>query len=199
MGNGRLARTHVSGTSALAATTASTEKLVATSSGPAAWGAAAATGAVALLAASRLAYQVVAGAGALYMAVLGVSMIVRSRREDDPVPDGTDAAGRPPAGAPWRAFLTGTWTNLLNPKVGVFYIATIPQFIPAGASPFGTGLALAGVHAALTLTWFAVLILGATAARRWLARPRVLRVVDRVAGTALIGFGARLALAHRPA
>ncbi|TFC25413.1 LysE family translocator [Cryobacterium sp. TMT1-3] len=157
------------------------------------WGAAAALGAAALLAASHLAYQVVTIGGALYMGYLGVSMIVKSfRRTGNGHADAlTESASL------WRSFLTGTWTNLLNPKIGVFYIATIPQFIPEGASPLAMGLLLSAVHALMSLVWFAIIIIGANAARRWLAHARALRIIDRFAGTVLIGFGATLALEHR--
>lgn len=158
-----------------------------------AWGAAAAVGAAALLAASRTAYLVVTLAGAAYMAYLGVMLIVRSFR-------GAGHGAETPAAQPVsarRAFATGAWTNVLNPKIGVFYIATIPQFIPPGAPALGMGVLLAVVHVLLTLVWFALIILGAAAARRWLANARALRIVDRVAGTIMIGFGAKLVFAQR--
>lgn len=158
------------------------------------WGAAAAVGAAALLAASELAYRVVTLAGVAYMAYLGAAMIVRSFRSPSP-PHDEPAAPRPTA--PWRAFATGAGTNLLNPKIGAFYIATIPQFVPDGASPLGTGLLLAAVHVLLNAVWFGLVIIGAAATRRWLARPRALRIVDRVAGVVMIGFAARLALGQR--
>jgi hypothetical protein len=102
-------------------------------------------------------------------------------------------AGSPaPADPPWRGWLTGAGTNLLNPKVGVFYIATIPQFLPDGVSPLLMGAALAGVHAALTMSWFAVLIIGGGYARRWLSSPRSLAAIDRVTGLVLMGFGGTL-------
>jgi threonine/homoserine/homoserine lactone efflux protein len=90
-----------------------------------------------------------------------------------------------------RSFLTGTWTNLLNPKIGVFYIATIPQFTPDESSPLGMGLLLSAIHAAMSLLWFASIIIGANYARRWLTHPRALRIIDRVVGTVLIGFGTK--------
>lgn len=158
------------------------------------WGAAAALGAAALLAASHLAYQMVTIGGALYMGYLGISMIVRSFRRTG---NGHTAATTTESASHWRSFFTGIWTNLLNPKIGVFYIATIPQFIPEGASPLAMGLLLSAVHALMSLVWFAVIIIGANAARRWLAHARALRIIDRFAGTVLIGFGAKLALEHR--
>lgn len=97
-----------------------------------------------------------------------------------------------PASSAWQGWTTGAGTNLLNPKVGVFYIATIPQFLPEGVSPLLMGALLAGVHGALIMTWFAVIILGGGYARRWLANPRALRVIDRITGVVLIGFGAKL-------
>lgn len=158
------------------------------------WGAGAAVGAAALLAASRAAYAVVTVAGAAYMVYLGISMIVKSFRAGAGHLD-LAAVAKPVTS--WRAFLTGAWTDLLNPKMGVFYVATIPQFIPAGASHLGMGLLLAGVHVLIAMTWFLVLIVGASLARRWLASVRALRAIDRIAGAVLIAFGARLALQHR--
>jgi len=159
------------------------------STGALAWGAAAAVGAAALLAASEVAYRAVTIVGAAYMAYLGVMLIVRSFRHDPVVLDG------PAVALPlWRSFCSGAWTNLLNPKVGAFYVATIPQFIPDGASHLGMGLLLAGVHDVIGLLWFAGVIWGAQAARRWLANARALKVIDRIAGVVLVGFGARLVL-----
>lgn len=162
--------------------------------GALAWGTAAAVGAAALLAASELAYRIVTLAGALYMASLGVTMIIKSFRGSA---QGIDLGQVGAPIAPWRSFATGAWTNLLNPKVGVFYIATIPQFIPPDTSQLGMGLLLAGVHDAISLVWFALIITAASVARRWLASARSLRIIDRVAGTVLVGFGAKLALDHR--
>ena len=154
------------------------------------WGAAAAGGAAALLAASEVAYRVVTLGGAVYLVYLGVMLIVKSFRTHELEVEGT--AGE--AISKWRGFLTGVWTNLLNPKIGAFYLATIPQFVPAGVSPLGMGLLLAGVHDLLAVAWFALIIAGASYARRWLANARALRVVDRVAGVTLVGFGVKLAL-----
>jgi threonine/homoserine/homoserine lactone efflux protein len=105
-----------------------------------------------------------------------------------------------PAGAPgsvWRAARLGLLTNLLNPKVGVFYVALLPQFVPVGSDPLAVGLLLAAVHGALSVVWFTLLIALASALGRWLRRPGTVRVIDGVTGTALLGFGARLAVAAR--
>lgn len=155
------------------------------------WGVAAAVGAAALLAASEVAFKLLTIAGALYMVYLGLSMLIKSFKRHE-----TDAATieLAPSDAPlWRSFAIGFATNLLNPKIGVFYIATIPLFIPAGVSPLLMGLLLAGVHALFGIVWLGSITLGASAARRWIANDRALRIIDRVAGTVLVGFGAKLA------
>lgn len=162
-------------------------------SGTFVWGAAAAVGAAALLAASELAFTILKFVGALYLAYLGVSMLVKSLRRvtvahDAVLPRGSLAA----------AFGRGALTNLLNPKVGVFYIALIPQFIPQGVIPLGMGLLLALVHVLESLVWFTALIFATHLARRWLSSPRVSAWIDRITGGILVGFGVVLALESRP-
>lgn len=166
--------------------------------GALAWGILAAVGASAVLSASELAYRILTLAGAGYMVWLGVSLIAQSlaRRGQPHTPADVTATAYPSRSLA-RAWLTGLATNLLNPKVGVFYIATIPQFIPAGVSPVLMGLLLAAIHAALTIVWFSVIIIGTGFVSRRLSGPRAVRVIDLITGTVLIGFGAKLALAER--
>ncbi len=161
-------------------------------SGTFVWGAAAAVGAAALLAASELAFTILKIVGALYLAYLGVSMIVKSFRRTLVAADVV-----PPVGSLKAAFGRGALTNLLNPKVGVFYIALIPQFIPEGVNPVGMGLLLAGVHVVESIVWFTGLILAAHFARQWLSSPRVSAWIDRVTGGILVAFGAVLAIESR--
>ena len=153
------------------------------------WGAAAAVGVSALLTASQLAYDVLRYAGAAYLVWFGARLLVRAIR-------GTP--GREPAGtagsSPWRAARQGLATNLLNPKVGVFYVALLPQFLPAGSDPLAVGLLLAGVHGLLSVVWFALLILLASTLAARLRRPATVRAIDGVTGTTLVGFGVKLAV-----
>ncbi|WP_334683919.1 LysE family translocator [Arthrobacter sp. CAN_A214] len=160
--------------------------------GAMAWGTAAAVGISALLTASELAYRVLTVGGASYMLWLGASMIWKSfRRRANNDPYEANPTSVEPASA-WHGWLVGAGTNLLNPKVGVFYIATIPQFLPEGTSPLLMGAMLAGVHAGLSMTWFAALIIGGGYARRWLSNPRSLAVIDRITGLVLVAFGGKL-------
>jgi threonine/homoserine/homoserine lactone efflux protein len=154
------------------------------------WGVAAAVGASVLLAASEVAYRVLTLAGAAYMVGLGVHLLLVSLR-----PRETATTTAPPARASvWHGFATGLGTNLLNPKIGVFYLATIPQFVPADVSPLLMGVLLAAVHNVLGMAWFTVIILATGFAARWLARDAVAQVTDRITGTVLVAFGAKLAL-----
>jgi threonine/homoserine/homoserine lactone efflux protein len=153
------------------------------------WGAAAAVGISALLTASQLAYDVLRYAGAAYLVWFGLRLLVRAVR---------GALVTEPAGAagssPWRAARQGLATNLLNPKVGVFYVALLPQFLPSGSDPLAVGLLLAGVHGLISVAWFALLIALASALAARLRRPGTVRAIDGVTGTTLIGFGVRLAV-----
>ena len=149
------------------------------------WGVLTSAGITALLTASRLAFDILRWAGACYLVWLGLSMIWSARRRHGPDPE-------PAAEAPgWRR---GLLTNLLNPKMGAFYVALLPQFIPAGVNPFGYGVLLTCVHIALGTAWSAVLVALAHRLRTVLRRPTARRVLDRITGTVITGFGVRLAL-----
>jgi threonine/homoserine/homoserine lactone efflux protein len=153
------------------------------------WGAAAATGVSMLLTASQDAYTALRVVGAVYLLWMGFGMLRSARRGEL-----HDAVERVPDAGLARAFLRGAWTNLLNPKVGAFYIAIFPQFMPAHVSHLAMGLLLAGAHDVEAAVWFTVLILCAHRARGWFARRRVKRAMDAVTGAVLVGFGVELAL-----
>jgi len=166
-------------------------------SGSLTWGAASAVGVSALLLASGGAFTVLRIVGAGYLLWTGVSLW-RCRPApdaDDAEARGADAVGADAVGADAGAdpSVVGAWrrgllTNLLNPKVGAFYVVMIPQFLPAGAPHLAMGLALAGVHVAEGTAWFALLILLASSFRRWLTGERVRRGIDRATGTVLIAL-----------
>jgi threonine/homoserine/homoserine lactone efflux protein len=159
-----------------------------------AWGIAAAVGATALLAVSEFAYSLVTIAGALYLIGLGLWLGVKSFRH----PDAATAPELPPARGGWASgWAMGVLTNLLNPKVGVFYIATIPQFVPAGVSPLPMGALLAAVHCVLGMVWFTAIILGGSAIAPRLRSTRFIRWIDRITGAVLIAFGVKLLVEAR--
>jgi len=157
------------------------------------WGAAAASGLTALLSAAPLAFQVLKWAGTAYLVWLGLKMIFSDAQGLDlTAPEDAAPATK---GIGWLR--RGLLTNLLNPKVGVFYVTFLPQFVPAGVSAGPWMLLLAALHVLFGLIWFAVLIAATLPLSRVLRKPAVARWIDRIAGGVLIGFGAKLALSRR--
>lgn len=152
------------------------------------WGAAVSVGLGALLAASTTAFTLVRWVGAAYLLFLGLKLIVHPRERFDVA----DASSVP--FDQWRAFRRGLLTNLLNPKIGVFYITFLPQFVPAGVNVAAFSLLLAAIHVTLGLAWFAVLISATVPMGRAFHRSNVVKTMDRVTGTVFVCFGLKLAL-----
>jgi RhtB (resistance to homoserine/threonine) family protein len=147
-----------------------------------------------LLARSAEAFTVVKLAGAVYLAWLGAQALRGAARRAAPqavLPGEGRAADRA------RSWREGFLTNVLNPKVAVFYLAFLPQFVGPGDSVLPTFLALAAIHAALGLVWLSLLASLLERARGWFGRPAVRRALDGVSGAVLVALGARLALARR--
>jgi len=151
------------------------------------WGAVAALGLGALLAASQVAFEVLKWAGAAYLVWLGLQLILRPRDRFDL----SASAARPRSDLGW--LWKGALNNLLNPKAGVFYVSFLPQFAPAHvpAAPFMFGLAC--LHALMGVAWFAALIGATRPVAGALQKARVVRWLDRLTGGVFIGFGVRLA------
>jgi threonine/homoserine/homoserine lactone efflux protein len=163
------------------------------------WGLAASVGLGALLAASQLAYTVLRAVGAGYLIFLGVKLLLR---QSQPGVETSDAAPPSTLGAtgstsPLWWFVRGLLTNLLNPKVGIFYVTFLPQFIPSGVPLTSFSILLACIHATEGILWFAILTLAMRPLARWLHRPGVVQTLDRATGTVLIGFGLALVLDRR--
>ena len=153
------------------------------------WGAAAALGISALLVASEIAFTAVKWAGAIYLIYLGVKMLWESRHithESVKAKIADQTSNR-------KAFNRALLINLTNPKTGVFYIAILPQFLPQEFPALAGGILLATIHNVLGFLWFSLLILGAGFAKNTLQKPEVQKVIERISGIALIGFGIRVA------
>jgi threonine/homoserine/homoserine lactone efflux protein len=158
------------------------------------WALAVSVGLGALLAVSRIAYNILRLAGACYLIFLGARMLFRHRpgtSGSEPIKQSPHGAGFPSRGT-HNWFVRGLLTNLLNPKVGVFYVTFLPQFIPAGVHVTLFSLLLASIHVIEGLLWFAVLISATELLSGWLRRPGVAKTIDRVTGSMLIGFGLAL-------
>ncbi|PZR33536.1 LysE family translocator [Caulobacter segnis] len=155
------------------------------------WGAAASFGVGALLTASEIAFTILKWAGALFLAWTGIRMILKPRDQFEPGEMRAVDAG------PIAALRRGLLTNLLNPKVGVFYVSFLPQFMPPGVDPARFGLLLTTIHVAEGLLWFAALIAATVPIAGLLRVPVVVRWLDRVTGCVFVAFGLRLALERR--
>ncbi|TAL36937.1 MAG: LysE family translocator [Phenylobacterium sp.] len=155
------------------------------------WGAAVALGLGALLAASTLAFTVLKWIGAVYLVWLGLNLLLKPRDRFE-VSDGARVGGGDLA---WmrRGFLT----NLLNPKVGIFYVSFLPQFLPTGVQAAPFIFLLAVIHVVLGSCWSATLILATRPIAGFLQRAAVVRWLDRVTGGLFLAFGVRLALERR--
>jgi threonine/homoserine/homoserine lactone efflux protein len=144
-----------------------------------------------LLAASQLAYTLLRWIGAAYLVWTGYKML-RSPRQSFVANAGSARETR-------TSFGTGALTNLLNPKVGVFYVSFLPQFVPHGVSVAPYILLLGAIHALLGLIWFACLIIATKSIAGFLRRPATVRTCDRVTGGVFVAFGVSLALESRRA
>ena len=150
------------------------------------WAALVAFGLGAVLAASTFAYTALRWLGAAYLLWLGYKMLRFPRHTF--VTRSEVSAGR------HKAFPTGLLTNLLNPKVGVFYVSFLPLFVPHGVPTAPFILLLGAIHALLGMSWFALLIIATRPITRWLRNPRALKTLDRATGGVFVAFGLGLAL-----
>ncbi|MDE8558721.1 LysE family translocator [Pantoea vagans] len=156
------------------------------------WGIAVGLGLGALLMASEIAYNLLKWIGAGWLLYLGIKLLLKPRQQS------VETAEQPAQQQGYLAcFSRGLMGNLLNPKIGVFYVTFLPQSIPAGASVALWCTLMALAHMLLGLIWNAVLIGGSHYFAGHLRKPKVLMVMDRLTGCVFIGFAAKLALSRR--
>ncbi|WP_370426512.1 LysE family translocator [Pantoea vagans] len=156
------------------------------------WGIAVGLGLGALLMASEFAYNLLKWIGAGWLLYLGIKLLLKPRQQS------VETAEQPAQQQGYLAcFSRGLMGNLLNPKISVFYVTFLPQFIPAGASVALWCTLMALAHMLLGLIWNAVLIGGSHYFSGHLRKPKVLKGMDRLTGCVFIGFAAKLALSRR--
>lgn len=175
------------------------------------WAAAAALGLAALLRASEVGYLVVRWAGAAYLVYLGSQLIWRSRRgrggpddrggrdnrDDEEDATGESQLARKRHPRLLAGYLTGAGTNLLNPKVGIFFVSFLPVFIPRGVPVAPAALTLGGIFLAEGIIWLMAIVLLGDRLNVLISRAAVRRRLERLTGLVMIGFGVRLALERR--
>jgi threonine/homoserine/homoserine lactone efflux protein len=162
---------------------------------------AAAVGVSALMAASSTAFTVLKWVGAAYLVYVGLRLLF-SRTGSAMQLEAAGADSTPASGQIHYTsiFLRGFWTNALNPKVALFFLAFVPQFIAPSIEHKPLAFLLLGLLFNFNGLW---VNLGWALAAAWLARrvgavQRSLRTLDRIAGALFVGFGFKLALTTAP-
>ncbi len=157
------------------------------------WSTLAGLGVTGLLAVSRRAYDVLRLAGAAYLIYLGI----RSLLGKGPKDEGEDEPLLSRRGRGIVSFNTGVLSNLLNPKVGVFYVTVLPQFIPSEGNILPLTLLLGAIHAVEGMIWLTAIAWAVTKAGRFVGQPRIRQRLEALTGIVLVGFGLRVALDRR--
>lgn len=154
---------------------------------------AASFGLTALLVASPVAFSVLKIVGAVYLVWMGVQTVRTARRAATNQP-----TGEPTDRKPLRCLRKGFLTNALNPKLAVFFVTFLPQFLPTSGPVLTQALTYCGVFAVLYLTWFSLYVFTVDKVGSVLRRPRVRSGIEYVTGVMLLGFGAGLAIQGVP-
>jgi threonine/homoserine/homoserine lactone efflux protein len=151
------------------------------------WVTAAALGVTAILRASHDGYLALRIGGAIYLTCFGLQAL-RSRALGQSVD-----VSVPKRSLVGRGYRAGLMTDLLNPKVGVFFVTFMPAFIPHGAPVAASTFGMGAVFVLLTGVYFAVMLAFLQRLLGWLRNERYRRRLNRATGLVLIGFGIRLA------
>ncbi|ENX43008.1 LysE family translocator [Acinetobacter sp. NIPH 2100] len=152
------------------------------------WGVIVACGLGALLMTSDLAFNALKWMGAIYLTWLGLNLLLKPRTQLANI-NGTTATQN------W--FIKGFWGNLLNPKVGIFYISFLPQFIPQSSSPVIWTMGLVMIHVLIGFIWSIFLITAMQSISGYLKRPKFIKYMDRITGSIFILFALKLAFSKR--
>lgn len=153
------------------------------------WGALVAFGLGALLAVSGFAYTLLKWCGAAYLCWLGIQLLMRPRQQFSMHPEDAKPTNN------W--FLRGMLGNVLNPKMGIFYVSFLPQFIPGGHSPVVWTFLLVAIHVVIGTLWSLTLIIATRYAAAVLKKPAVVKWMDRSTGCLFLLFAAKLAMSRR--
>jgi threonine/homoserine/homoserine lactone efflux protein len=151
-------------------------------------GVAAAAGLGAIIVRAQPVFEALKWAGICYLLYLAIHAFRSAIRGQYPNVDGEER----PAGQGLKGWRQGFLSNITNPKVLVFYLAVLPQFLRSDTSLWIL-LVFALSHAVLSLTYLLTLVAGVSRAYRVLTRRRIRRALDAATGSALLGFSLKLA------
>ncbi|MCE1252334.1 MAG: LysE family translocator [Anaerolineae bacterium] len=147
---------------------------------------------------SALAYELVKTAGAVYLVYLGIKSFYQAIRRPRPSGDNLNQGQQNTPPKSFRvSFLEGFFTNILNPKVAIFYLAFLPQFIRPQDPVLIKSLGLAGIHAALGIIWLGSLSFVLHRGRSFIQTSAFRRWLEGISGLVLVGLGIRLVFEKR--
>jgi threonine/homoserine/homoserine lactone efflux protein len=161
------------------------------------WATASAVGLAAILSASATAFTILKLVGGAYLILLGLQTIWQTRRGEEPRIEEVRADRPGQRAARGSAFRQGLLTNLLNPKIAVFYTTLLPQFISPRDPVFLKSMLLAAIHNLLGCVWLTGYAYFVVKTGDLLRCPTVKRILDRATGAVLITLGLRLAFEER--
>lgn len=153
------------------------------------WAALVGVGLAALLEQSAEVFRIVKIAGGLYLIYLGVAAFLASRKSSHAAADPTAAtAAQVARRRSTPSLLAGLLSTMLNPKVGLFFIAVVPQFVSAHAG-FGETMLLGAIDGLIGMLYLVAVALLASRMIAWLRRPRVTRALERISAAVLSALG----------
>lgn len=150
---------------------------------------AAAFGLSAILMQSALAFEIVKYVGAIYLLYLGVSSFWASNKKQAIEEEHLHQSSKKGS-----SFQQGLLSNVLNPKVAMFFLTFLPQFVTPGENTTQQLIMMGVVYTILSITWFFIYVYFINHMREWLLSPKVQKWMDKATGLVLIGFGLKLAL-----
>lgn len=145
---------------------------------------AAAFGLSAILMQSALAFEIVKYVGAVYLFYLGVSSLLAKNKKQESHPSNEKGS----------SFQQGLFSNVLNPKVAMFFLTFLPQFVTPGAGTTKQLITMGVTYTVLSIAWFVLFVYFINHLREWLLAPTVQKWMEKATGLVLIGFGLKLAL-----
>lgn len=151
---------------------------------------AAAFGLSAILMQSAAAFEIIKYVGAIYLIYLGVSSFFSKKEKGEEVPDQRAVKK--------SAFQQGLFSNVLNPKVAIFFLTFLPQFVNAESGAAKQLILMGLVYTLLSILWFFIYVFFIHYLRTWLTTPKVQGWMEKATGTVLIGFGLKLAFEKQP-
>ena len=141
----------------------------------------------AILLQSAFAFEIVKYVGAIYLIYLGISSFIKRNKQNDNQEADANVKRK-------SAFKQGLLSNVLNPKVAMFFITFLPQFVQSGTDITIQLITMGVIYTFLSITWFFLYVFFINYLREWLMSEKVQKIMDKTTGLVLIGFGVKLAL-----